>query len=139
MRSSDYVTRWRPNIACGLSRDTDLPLAEIGLRVGYQGLPAFSRAFTAQVALRAAQWRQAPDIALPRKVLARRLLPETVVQLRAVKVLAGSTRHLPAVRLVNQGWRARGFLRSVRHDLACDRARAAKGVGDQADLFGTLQ
>ena len=54
-----YVARWRANLACRLLRETDLPLAEIGLQIGYQSLPAFSRAFKALVGSPPAQWRHA--------------------------------------------------------------------------------
>ena len=52
-----YVGRWRANVACRLLRDTDLPLTEIGHRVGYDSLPAFSRAFKAQLGMPPATWR----------------------------------------------------------------------------------
>ena len=53
-----YVSRWRANVACRLLRETDAPLAEIALRVSYESLPAFSRAFKAQVGVPPAQWRR---------------------------------------------------------------------------------
>lgn len=56
-----YVARWRANLACRLLRETALPLTEIGGRVGYDSLPAFSRAFKAQVGQAPAAWRAAPD------------------------------------------------------------------------------
>ncbi len=53
-----YVGRWRANIACRLLRETDLPLAEIALRVGYESFPAFSRAFKARLGMPPAEWRR---------------------------------------------------------------------------------
>lgn len=52
-----YVGRWRANLACRLLEETDLPLPEIGLRVGYESLAAFSRAFKAQAGVPPARWR----------------------------------------------------------------------------------
>ena len=40
-----YVAGWRMNVASRMLRDTDASLVEIGLRVGYQDVAAFSRAF----------------------------------------------------------------------------------------------
>ncbi len=54
-----YVARWRANAACRLLRQTALPLAHIAGSVGYDSLPAFSRAFKAQVGLPPAAWRAA--------------------------------------------------------------------------------
>lgn len=55
----NYVARWRANMACRLLRDTDLHLTEIASRVGYDSLPAFSRAFKAQLGEPPAAWRAA--------------------------------------------------------------------------------
>jgi AraC-like DNA-binding protein len=55
----NYVARWRANVACRLLRDTDLNLTEIAGRVGYDSLPAFSRAFKAQLGEPPAAWRTA--------------------------------------------------------------------------------
>jgi len=52
-----YVARWRANVACRLMRDSDRPLAEIAERVGYDSLPAFSRAFKARLGRPPAAWR----------------------------------------------------------------------------------
>lgn len=52
-----YVSRWRANVACRLLHHTDLSLAEIASRVGYESLPAFNRAFRAQIGLPPAAWR----------------------------------------------------------------------------------
>jgi AraC-like DNA-binding protein len=54
-----YVARWRLNWACRLLRETAWPMAEIATRVGYDSLPAFSRAFKAQLGLPPAAWRAA--------------------------------------------------------------------------------
>lgn len=55
----NYVARWRANVACRLLRDTDLHLTEIAGRIGYDSLPAFSRAFKAQLGEPPAAWRAA--------------------------------------------------------------------------------
>ena len=55
----NYVARWRANVACRMLRDTDLHLSEIASRVGYDSLPAFSRAFKAQLGEPPAAWRAA--------------------------------------------------------------------------------
>lgn len=52
-----YVARWRANLACRLLRETALPLVEIAAQVGYDSLPAFSRAFKAQLGRPPAAWR----------------------------------------------------------------------------------
>ncbi len=54
-----YVGRWRANTACRLLRETDLPLAEIAARTGYESLPAFSRAFKSHLGTPPAAWRGA--------------------------------------------------------------------------------
>ncbi|MFZ5477328.1 MAG: AraC family transcriptional regulator [Myxococcota bacterium] len=41
----EYVTRWRMRKAARLLEDTDLGLKEIGARLGYSSIPAFSKAF----------------------------------------------------------------------------------------------
>ena len=53
-----YVARWRMNVACRMLRETDVSLAEIASSVGYDGFPAFSRAFKAQVGAPPAEWRK---------------------------------------------------------------------------------
>jgi AraC-like DNA-binding protein len=55
----NYVARWRANVACRLLRDTELNLTDIAGRVGYESLPAFSRAFKAQLGEPPATWRAA--------------------------------------------------------------------------------
>ena len=52
-----YVGRWRINVACRLLRQSDLPLIGVAIRVGYDSLPAFSRAFKAQAGIPPALWR----------------------------------------------------------------------------------
>jgi AraC-like DNA-binding protein len=54
-----YVTTWRANLACRLLRESRLGLGEIAGRVGYESLPAFSRAFKAQIGQAPAIWRAA--------------------------------------------------------------------------------
>lgn len=41
-----YLTRWRMDVAARLLRETDVPVAEVGRRVGYNSEFAFSRAFS---------------------------------------------------------------------------------------------
>jgi AraC-like DNA-binding protein len=53
-----YVGRWRLNVACRLLRETESPLDRIAERVGYESVPAFSRAFKAQVGRPPARWRR---------------------------------------------------------------------------------
>lgn len=57
-----YVAAWRANLACRLLRETDLQLSDIAERVGYESLPAFSRAFKAQVGHSPTSWRKAISI-----------------------------------------------------------------------------
>lgn len=57
-----YVSRWRANVACRLLRETDLPMDEVAARVGYESVPAFSRAFKVLVGSPPAQWRRAESI-----------------------------------------------------------------------------
>lgn len=54
-----YVATWRANVACRLLRETPLSLGEVAVRVGYESLPAFSRAFKSQLGLAPAAWRGA--------------------------------------------------------------------------------
>ncbi|QGN00153.1 AraC family transcriptional regulator (plasmid) [Methylocystis parvus] len=53
-----YVGRWHLNVACRLLRETESPLDRIAERVGYESVPAFSRAFKAQLGRPPAQWRR---------------------------------------------------------------------------------
>ena len=53
-----YLARWRATFAARLLRDTDLPLAEIAGRSGYENTPAFSRAFRSHVGASPAAWRR---------------------------------------------------------------------------------
>ncbi len=61
-----YVASWRSNVACRLLRDSDLSIGEIAQRVGYESLPAFSRAFKDQVGASPANWRAASARGAPR-------------------------------------------------------------------------
>lgn len=54
-----YVAAWRANVACRLLRESQMGLGEIAGRVGYESLPAFSRAFKAQLGQAPAAWRAA--------------------------------------------------------------------------------
>ena len=60
-----YVARWRANVACRLLRSTELSLAEIAGRVGYESASAFSRAFTALVGTTPHRWRTTPASSAP--------------------------------------------------------------------------
>ena len=53
-----YLTDWRMHLAEDLLTSTDLPVAAIGRRVGYDAEEAFSRAFKRTHALPPATWRQ---------------------------------------------------------------------------------
>ena len=52
-----YLTEWRLNLASGLLRTTDLTVAEIAGRVGYDSEAAFSRAFKRWLGSAPAHWR----------------------------------------------------------------------------------
>lgn len=54
-----YVAAWRVNVACRLLRESRLGLGDIAERVGYESLPAFSRAFKSQIGQAPAAWRAA--------------------------------------------------------------------------------
>lgn len=54
-----YVAAWRANVACRLLRESKLGMGEIAGRVGYESLPAFSRAFKSQLGQAPAAWRAA--------------------------------------------------------------------------------
>ena len=53
----DYVGRWRANIACRLLLETELPLADIGGKVGYESVAAFGKAFKSRLGAAPATWR----------------------------------------------------------------------------------
>lgn len=55
-----YLTEWRLHLAAGLLRDTNLGVAAIAYRVGYESEEAFNRAFKRAVGKPPAQWRGAP-------------------------------------------------------------------------------
>ena len=54
-----YVTRWRMNVAARLLRDGDETIESIAERVGYESVPAFSRAFRRTVGASPARYRRA--------------------------------------------------------------------------------
>ncbi len=53
-----YVFQWRANLACRLLAGTGMSIPEIALAVGYESLPAFARAFRAQVGQSPGFWRR---------------------------------------------------------------------------------
>lgn len=52
-----YVAKWRINVARHLLRSTDRSIGEIALQVGYQNVPAFTRAFKRFLGTAPAAWR----------------------------------------------------------------------------------
>ena len=52
-----YVTQWRTTVARHLLRSTDQSVEAVALSVGYQSLPAFTRAFKRYLGLAPAAWR----------------------------------------------------------------------------------
>jgi AraC-like DNA-binding protein len=52
-----YVAVWRANVACRFLRESEMSLSEVAHRVGYESLPAFSRAFKEQLGMPPAAWR----------------------------------------------------------------------------------
>lgn len=54
-----YLTEWRLNLASGLLRTTDLGVAEVATKVGYESEAAFSRAFKRALGSAPAHWRNA--------------------------------------------------------------------------------
>ncbi len=54
-----YVTQWRMNVAARLLREGDDTVEAIALRVGYESVPAFSRAFRKTLGTPPAQYRRA--------------------------------------------------------------------------------
>lgn len=53
-----YLYRWRIRLATNLLEETELSLAEIGQRIGYESEAAFSRAFKREMGLPPAAWRK---------------------------------------------------------------------------------
>lgn len=56
-----YVTRWRMLTAARLLRESDLPLATLARRVGYQSEFAFAKAFKREYGLAPGQYRRAEE------------------------------------------------------------------------------
>jgi AraC-like DNA-binding protein len=56
-----YLAQWRLQLAADLVRSTELGIAEIAGRVGYESEAAFSRAFKRQFGASPAVWRGAPE------------------------------------------------------------------------------
>ncbi|MCB9647188.1 MAG: AraC family transcriptional regulator [Deltaproteobacteria bacterium] len=52
-----YVTRWRMNQAARLLREAGLSVGEVALRVGYESVPAFTRAFARHLGTTPARYR----------------------------------------------------------------------------------
>jgi AraC-like DNA-binding protein len=53
-----YLSAWRLQLAASLLRDTDLVVAEVAYRVGYESEEAFNRAFKRATGKPPAQWRR---------------------------------------------------------------------------------
>ncbi|GGX89670.1 AraC family transcriptional regulator [Litchfieldella qijiaojingensis] len=53
-----YLTKWRMQVAAGLLRQSNAPLASIALEVGYESETAFSRAFRRETGMPPAAWRR---------------------------------------------------------------------------------
>lgn len=53
-----YVTKWRMNVACRRLESTNQSVDQIAAALGYESLPAFSRAFKKQVGVSPARWRE---------------------------------------------------------------------------------
>lgn len=54
-----YLTRWRMHLARSLLRESNIGIAQLALRVGYESEAAFSRAFRRAVGVPPATWRDA--------------------------------------------------------------------------------
>jgi len=54
----DEVRQFRAEIACRLLAETEMPLSEIGVALGYADETAFSRAFKSWSGMTASQWRR---------------------------------------------------------------------------------
>jgi AraC-like DNA-binding protein len=54
-----YLAGWRMNLARSLLRESNIGLAQLALRVGYESEAAFSRAFRRAVGMPPAAWRDA--------------------------------------------------------------------------------
>src|SRR5262249_56455958 len=53
-----YLTRWRMQSAAALLAEGSLTLAQITERVGYESLPAFSKAFRRRTGQSPSSWRK---------------------------------------------------------------------------------
>lgn len=54
-----YLTGWRMHLARSLLRESNIGIAQVALRVGYESEAAFSRAFRRSVGVPPAKWRDA--------------------------------------------------------------------------------
>jgi AraC-like DNA-binding protein len=52
-----YISRWRMNLACRMLVDSDVSIAEIAHRLGYEAAPSFARAFKAELGHAPGYWR----------------------------------------------------------------------------------
>jgi len=55
-----YLTDWRLQKAKHLLKETNLSIAEVGFRSGYQSLPSFTRRFGKQFGITPAAFRKEP-------------------------------------------------------------------------------
>ncbi len=54
-----YLASWRMHLARSLLRESDIGIAQLAIRVGYESEAAFSRAFRRTVGVPPAKWRDA--------------------------------------------------------------------------------
>ncbi|QFY42005.1 AraC family transcriptional regulator [Candidatus Methylospira mobilis] len=52
-----YITRWRMNLACRMLIDSNVSIAEIAHRLGYEAAPSFTRTFKAELGHAPGYWR----------------------------------------------------------------------------------
>lgn len=57
-----YVTKWRMDVACRQLASTDQTIDQVASDLGYESLPAFSRAFKKQIGASPAKWRESARI-----------------------------------------------------------------------------
>ena len=58
MNPQKYLIRYRMNIACGLLRDTSMPISQVASEVGYGNQMNFSRVFRKEMGLSPSEWKK---------------------------------------------------------------------------------